>query len=270
MPNISILNQEIKTLNGLFSLNDLHRASGESESYRPSNFVRTEQTKALISEIEKESSESSDMSFQEIAIKSVKGGKNAGTYGCTEIIYAYAMWISSAFYLKVIRHFHNSQQPQAHKLENPYISDEQLNHIKKGVGKMVHATGKHWQAVYRDLFDYVQAPSVREIRKERFTSACEFLGIPASVGKAKADTPKLEQKTDRSAGLALMIKASHAKDQQDKKLEETRQLLNKAGLTFAEALQLNGTVRDGISEAKMHLGFSNEELDKALEIARTF
>lgn len=100
MTTLTILDQPIRRRNGLFSLNDLHRASGENETHRPSKFMRTKQTHELIEEIEKELSPNMGLAF-----KSLKGGANPGTWVCKELVYAYAMWISAKFHLKVIRAF---------------------------------------------------------------------------------------------------------------------------------------------------------------------
>lgn len=57
--------------------------------------MRLESTKALISKIQSTDSQS--------AAKSINGGPHRGTYVCKELVYAYAMWISPAFMLKVSR-----------------------------------------------------------------------------------------------------------------------------------------------------------------------
>lgn len=85
---------------GRYSLNDLHRASGGENRHRPSLWLENQQTQALIAEID-QSRNSCFEKNQALSIK--KGGNNPGIYACKELVYSYAMWISPAFHLKVIR-----------------------------------------------------------------------------------------------------------------------------------------------------------------------
>ncbi|MDO5288530.1 MAG: KilA-N domain-containing protein [Pseudomonadota bacterium] len=79
---------------GRYSLNDLHRASGGQAKHEPNQFTRLDQTQALIAEIKSADSRN---------CIETRRGNNGGTYACKELVYAYAMWISPAFHLKVIR-----------------------------------------------------------------------------------------------------------------------------------------------------------------------
>lgn len=97
---------------GRFSLNDLHRAAGGKRAHQPSNWLRTDQTKRLISELAKGAEEHlSDApnpqirGFDESNVEpiSLRSGNAGGTFVVRELVYAYAMWISAAFHLKVIR-----------------------------------------------------------------------------------------------------------------------------------------------------------------------
>ena len=83
---------------GRFCLNDLHKAAGGMEKDKPGNWLRLDQTRELISEID----QCSEMSS---ALSTVVGGVSPGTYVCKELVYAYAMWINPSFHLKVIRIF---------------------------------------------------------------------------------------------------------------------------------------------------------------------
>lgn len=85
---------------GRFSLNDLHAASGGNPIHRPGEFLRLQQTQELIAEIDSEVDAGKPAS---VATK--KGGTSQGSYGAKELVYAYAMWISPKFHLKVIRTF---------------------------------------------------------------------------------------------------------------------------------------------------------------------
>ena len=94
---ISISNVAIRQSSSqLFNLNDLYKASGSNPTHQPSNWLRNQQTKDLIAEIEAEGGKACEV---------INGGKNRGTFVCKELVYAYATWISAKFFLLVIRTF---------------------------------------------------------------------------------------------------------------------------------------------------------------------
>ncbi|WP_412526073.1 phage antirepressor KilAC domain-containing protein [Burkholderia lata] len=80
---------------GRYCLNDLHRSAGGEERHAPNRWTRTDSYQALCAELTPE------MAFA--PSESIRGGSAPGTYVCKELVYAYAMWISPAFHLKVIR-----------------------------------------------------------------------------------------------------------------------------------------------------------------------
>lgn len=100
---LTIAGVTVRQLNGLFSLNDLHRAAGGEAKHQPALFMRMEQTQALIAEI---GNSTDSQSFK------TKEGRNGGTYACRELVIAYAAWINAAFHLKVIRVFLAVTAPQ--------------------------------------------------------------------------------------------------------------------------------------------------------------
>jgi hypothetical protein len=93
-----------------YCLNDVHKAAGENPKHQPSNWLRLDSTKELIEEVSRcseMSNRSSDLrngsSIMMNPIEVKQGGNQQGTYAVKELVYAYAMWISPAFSLKVIR-----------------------------------------------------------------------------------------------------------------------------------------------------------------------
>lgn len=95
----------INMVDGLYSLNDLHKASGNESKHQPAFFMRNQETKELIEEIERSANSLNGAICK--AVKRIQGGdaKKQGTYVCKEIVYRYAMWISPKFALIVIRAF---------------------------------------------------------------------------------------------------------------------------------------------------------------------
>jgi hypothetical protein len=84
---------------GRYCLNDLHKAAGEEQKDRPKYWLENAQTVAMITELEKGG----------IPPVSSKQGRNGGTYVTKPLVYAYAMWISPTFNLKVINFFERGQ-----------------------------------------------------------------------------------------------------------------------------------------------------------------
>lgn len=90
-----MINNEAVSVNsaGLFKINDLHKAAGGLEKDKPSNWMNTNQFKEL-------------RDLVEIAGNpAIVSNQGVGTYCCKELVYAYAMWISAAFHLRVIQAF---------------------------------------------------------------------------------------------------------------------------------------------------------------------
>lgn len=130
IPTLYIDDNAIRVIDGLYSLNDLHKASGGLEKNRPAMFLRLKQTQDLIQELSSSDSQSltnfhstdsqsldigippskdlrcADLHTLNESVKTILGkNKEQGTYVCRELVYAYAMWISPKFSLTVIRTF---------------------------------------------------------------------------------------------------------------------------------------------------------------------
>lgn len=81
---------------GRYCLNDLHHASGGEKRHGPSYWLTNAQTKELVAEL-------GGAGIPVGPVATLNDGRNNGTYVVKELVYAYAMWISAAFHLKVIR-----------------------------------------------------------------------------------------------------------------------------------------------------------------------
>lgn len=140
---ITILDQDISMVDGLYSLNDLHKLSGGENRHRPTFFLNTEPTKELIAEIEAQDYDVDIPTSKNIAIKTVRGrGKKQGTYVCKELVYSYAMWVSAKFALIVIRTFDaiTNSIPQSYKLGDLQKISDQID-AEYAIGFSVASVG---------------------------------------------------------------------------------------------------------------------------------
>ncbi len=88
---------------GRFSLNDLHAAAGGEKRHEPGRWLRYQQAMDLVAELDREqTTQNRDETTLIRAVKTMEG-RSGGTFVVRELVYAYAMWISAAFSLQVIR-----------------------------------------------------------------------------------------------------------------------------------------------------------------------
>ncbi len=144
---------------GRYCLNDLHQASGGAKRHQPSNWIRLDQTQELIAEIEKSSRSEegllrSEEAFREFPerckelapIEVLQGGFVQGTYAVKELVYAYAMWISPAFHVHVIRSY-DALVTQARQ-EPPVITPPLMPAVDHRADQLVSA-GRVFSAAMR-------------------------------------------------------------------------------------------------------------------------
>ncbi|MGE8408935.1 MAG: phage antirepressor KilAC domain-containing protein [Pseudomonas sp.] len=81
---------------GRYCLNDFHKAAGGQNKQRPSIWMQNIAVNALVDQLEAENPASKPVNIR-------AGRSVAGTYAAKELVYAYAMWISPTYHLKVIR-----------------------------------------------------------------------------------------------------------------------------------------------------------------------
>ena len=105
---------------GRYSLNDLHQAAGGEKRHAPNEWLRNRQTQDLVAELSKPgipgfndgntpvlagTNQQVLRPFLASELQPVTSVQSRGTFVVRELVYAYAMWISPAFHLKVIRTF---------------------------------------------------------------------------------------------------------------------------------------------------------------------
>lgn len=83
--------------NGLYSINDLHRASGGLKKHQPALWFQLQSTTNFVRYQESKSQAQNHKNIN-LVIETIQGkGKAQGTFVSRKLVVAYAMWISPAF-----------------------------------------------------------------------------------------------------------------------------------------------------------------------------
>ncbi|MDV8150445.1 KilA-N domain-containing protein [Acinetobacter pittii] len=186
---------------GRYCLNDLHKASGDDKKHFPAYFLRNQQTKDLIAEIELSNINSSDSERYEnlhIAVKVIKGGSDKqGTYVVKELVYAYAMWISPKFHLMVIRAY-DSLVMEWLLNGKQTISPEQAGVLYNIVHTRANGNKNLIVQMWSRLKNHFKySASYRELRAIHFEDAKHYLEVMDLNAKPeKHDSPDIVAQLD--------------------------------------------------------------------------
>ena len=164
--NITLSNVAIREHNGLYSINDLHRASGGEKRHQPSDWLRLKQTIELIKEAEKTGNP---------VIISKQG---LGTFACKELICAYATWISPKFFLQVIRTFlavqeQGSLKPDFHLTAQ--TTPDERKPLRDAVFALAAQYGLAYSTAYKMVHQRFNVEAIEAIPAEQIPLAVEYV-----------------------------------------------------------------------------------------------
>lgn len=163
---------------GRFSLNAIHRASGEGEHKRPSKWLATAPAQELVKHLEVKSPSEG---FKNIESRKGRGG---GTYAHELLAVSYAGWLSPSFQLDVNQAFldyrmgklqYAETKPAYGALPNPLTPAHQRG-IQKAVGRRCFnmpeaARPKAYKRIYSYLKDRFGVAKYDQIPDELYTEA---------------------------------------------------------------------------------------------------
>lgn len=176
---------------GRYSLNDLHKAAGNEQRHRPKYWLESSQAIDLINEIIK----GGIPPFNPI---DKKRGCKGGTYVCKDLVYSYAMWISAAFALKVIRAYDalvTGDVNMAVRIAKTTVNER--TPLRDAVNLLVGKKGIPYDHAYTMVHQRFNIDSIDELDLEQIPLAIEYVHRIALegefLGKQEAlPAPKLD------------------------------------------------------------------------------
>ena len=152
--NISIHQTE----NGLFSLNDLHRASGGEDRHAPRRWLQNIQTNDLIKELEKDGK------------PSIQSKQRLGTFVCRELVIAYGMWISPKFALQVIQTF----LAVSDGIKPAKTTADDRTGLRQAVAALVGRKGIDYSSAYSMIHQRFNVEAIEDIPADKLPEAVAY------------------------------------------------------------------------------------------------
>lgn len=256
MNELTIANVGIRQdAEGRYCLNDLHRAAVEAganaRTKEPAKFFASTQTAELVREL-------TDTQILGIApVASIKGGLQQGTFVCKELVYAYAMWISPAFHLRVIRAYDalatQPAQPSPVDLSNPaHLRTVLLSYTEKVIELEAKVQEQAPKVEFHDaVVAAVNSQSVQEIAKVLGTGPNQLFKFLRDEGVLMRNNLPYQKHID--AGHFRVVERQY-KDPSGESHTYARTLVTGKGLVFIQKLlRAHSAIWAAVSQPEMVL-----------------
>lgn len=259
-PQITILDQAINMIDGLYSLNDMHRASGSDKKHQPAFFMRNQETKDLIKEVE--------VTDNIKAVKRVQGGNDKskqGTYVCKDLVYRYAMWISPKFALLVIRTFDKLVTGELKVQPTGISTVADRKPLGAAVNTFCAKTGAFYADVWKMVHQRFDLEGVHEMTVEQVPQAIDYVhGLLAQVqyGGLNVDIA-MDNEMWRCVGILKYYELSKA-------LDEAKKAVNVLYSAIGSAQSHGSLVYDAFGEQRKLTTLGEGGSHTALEQAKAF
>lgn len=155
---------------GRYSLNDLHNASGKEDKHQPAFFMRRSETIDLINEI------INSANMQNYNPVTTRRGCKGGTYVCKELVYSYAMWISAAFALKVIRAYDalvSGETEKAAAIAKTTVDER--TPLRDAVNMLVSKKHLMYPDAYSIIHQRFAVSSIEDLTSDQVDQAIEYV-----------------------------------------------------------------------------------------------
>lgn len=260
VPKITILDQAINMIDGLYSLNDMHKASGSDKKHQPAFFMRNQETKDLIKEIEATDNAK--------AVKRIQGGNDKskqGTYVCKDLVYRYAMWISPKFALLVIRTFDKLVTGELRVQPTGISTVADRKPLGAAVNTFCAKTGAFYADVWKMVHQRFGLEGVHEMTVEQVPQAIDYVhGLLAQVqyGGLNVDIA-MDNEMWRCVGILKYYELSKA-------LDEAKKAVNVLYSAIGSAQSHGSLVYDAFGEQRKLTTLGEGGSHTALEQAKAF
>lgn len=259
-PKITILDHAINMVDGLYSLNDMHKASGGDKKHQPSFFVRNQEVSDLAKEIE----DSENLPNTQV-LRKINGGDKRGTYACKEIIYRYAMWISPKFALLVIRTFDKLVTGELRVQPTGISTVADRKPLVAAVNTFCSKTSAIYSDVWKMIHQRFDLEGVHEMTVEQVPQAIDYVhGLLAQVqyGGLNVDIA-MDNEMWRCVGILKYYELSKA-------LDEAKVAVNVLYGAIGSAQSHGSLVYDAFGEQRKLTTLGEGGSHTALEQAKAF